>query len=431
MGGFEEDGYEARSVEELMESYRDSIDQEYEDEVEDYEGSFAQALFMAFSRAVSTNQEADLEQLYDSLFIVSAEDDELTKLARGYGVDRQAAIPATGVVEWTRNSTGSEEVIPEGTTVKTEGPNAIEYFTTESGTFGTNETTIRTNIKAAEAGTVGNVGAGRVTEMPTPPASVVAVTNPFPVGDPDFDLTNGQAQTLGQDEERDSELRERVLEGGSIGGSATVRAVRDSVRSIEGTPSLTVNTNRKLTDNGSGYGLPPLATELVIHAPSATDDEIAQAIHDVIAVTERLESGYNGAAQSYVITDTILNSDRTIEWSKPNEVDLNITIDVVTDDGFAGENAVKESIAEYIGGTLPDGSPAPGLDVSEDVIVNQLEQNVVTVEGVIGTSSLKIDGDGDGSDDITTRGDGLEVYDVANNEVAIIDSTNNITVNTQ
>lgn len=429
MGGFGEDGYTGRTPEEINESYKGSIDQEYGDEVEPYQGSFAQALFMAFSVAVAENQEQDLEDLYDSLFVETAEGEELTQLVRGYGVDRQPAVAATGVVEWERNTTGEEQVIQSGTAVKTEGSNPVEYFTTESATFGSTETTVQTNIKAVEPGVRGNVGAGRVTVMPAPPANVVGVTNPNPVGDPDFNLTDGTAQTLGQAEESDSELRERVLEGASIGGAATVRAVRDKIRSLDGNPSLTIYTNRTLSDNGSGNGLPPLASELVIHTPSASEAQVAQAIHEVIAVTERQASGVNGTAVTYDITDSVLGQNRTIEWSTPIEKSLQVTIDVVTDSGYAGDNAVKEVVAQYIGGTLPDGSPVSGLDVAEDVIVDELDRRINSLDGIIGTASVTIDGNSDGTDDVTTRSDGLDAYVVADNEVATVDGTSNITVN--
>jgi hypothetical protein len=267
--------------------------------------------------------------------------------------------------------------------------------------------------------------------MPNPPANITGVTNPNPTGDPSYNLTGGQSQTLGQDREEDDELRDRILKGASIGGAATVRAVRDKIRALEGSPSLTIYTNRTTTDNANGNGLPELSSELVIHAPSVTNEDIAQAIHEVIAVTENQKNGINGTAVSDTIVDDVLWQDRVIKWSEPIEVSLTITLDLVTQDGYIGDEDVKEVVAEYIGGTLPDGSPTAGLDVSKDVIVDEIERRVNTLEGIIGTATITIDTDGDGNDNITTRSDGLRVIEIASNEVSTVDATTDITVNEQ
>ncbi len=544
MGGFTDDGYEARTVEELFQIYVNTVDAEYGDTLEEYPGSFNRALFRGFSRAVAKNQEEDLENLYSSIFVELADGEELTDLARQYGVDRQPAVAATGVVEWSRNDTTTETVVQENVPVETEAPESIRFKTTETSTFlgpeslvddtdyttsstsfvtetsftidvdfrdsldveadydttnssytayieiadATNNTTIvsdsttststvtvgpttydtsslsgditiefrirignssgtaellrsavdvpgqyatRSNIIAQEAGNNGNVGADRITEMPNPPAGVTAVTNPFPTGDPNYTLTDGSTQlVLGQNREDDESVKERVLEGGSIGGSATVRAVRDAIRALDGTPSLTIYVNRTTTDNANGNGLPKLSTELVIHSPSVTDQDVANAIHYITAVTARLTSGHNGTTKTYDIDEEVLNSTRTVEWSEPAEVTLEITVDAVTESGYPGDSVVKDSIARYIGGTLTDGSRIAGLDVSGDVIVDELERRVNSIDGVIGVASVTIDADGDGTDDTTTRADGLQAYETASNVVATVDASSDITVTT-
>lgn len=429
MGGYTEDGYEARTEDEIVESYRDSIETVYGDDLEGYQGSIVEGFIVGFAATIAQNQEQDLESLYDSLFIETAEGEELTHLAEGYGVNRIPAIAATGVVEWTRDSTGTERTIPSGTRVTTEQPEAIEYVTTEAAEFASGDTTAKSNIKAVEGGTHGNVAAHRVTEMPSPPPGITSVTNNNPVGDPSYTLTDGSQQTLGQERESDQELRERVLEGASIGGAATVRAVRDKIRALDGSPSLTIYTNRKLSDNANGNGLPALSSELVIHAPSVPNSDIAQAIHEIISVTERQTSGNNGTSVTQTITDDVLFQDRTIEWSEPTEQNLTITVDVVTEAGYAGDERVKAVISEYIGGTLPDGSAAPGLDVGDDVIVDEMERLINNLDGTVGVASVKIDSNGDGTDDTTTRSDGLTAFEVAKDEVAMVDGTSNITVN--
>jgi hypothetical protein len=429
MGGFGPDGYTAREISELLEDYIQAVEHEYEGDLEPYEGSFNRALFKGFSRAVHENQEQDLERLYDSMFVESASGQELTDLARQYGVRRQPAVAATGVVEWSRSTTESELVVQKGVPVETDGADPIRFITTEASTFQAGEQTTRSNVKAVEAGTVGNLGADRLVIMPSPPPGVSGVTNPFPTGDPDFTLTDGETQLrLGQDKEGDESVRDRVLEGASIGGAATVRAVRDKIRSLDGTPSLSIFTNRQLTDNANGNGLPKLSAELVIRAPSVPDQNVAKAIHDVVSITDRLTSGHNGTTVTADAESDVLVQTRTLEWSQPTEVNLELTLDVVTEDGYVGDPVVEQTVAEYIGGTLPDGSPAAGLDVSSDVIIDELERRVSGIQGVLGVATVTVDADGDGTDDTTTRADGLRAFEIEAFEVAVVDGTADIEV---
>ena len=188
-------------------------------------------------------------------------------------------------------------------------------------------------------------------------------------------------------------------------------------------------TSQGVTDNASGFGLPKLSAELVIYAPSVTDQDVARAIHQSVSIGERLVSGYNGTSVTYDVDSDTLAQTRTIEWSKPAEVTLNVTLDIVDDEGYAGDEVVKETVATYIGGTLPDGSPVAGLDVAEDVIVDELERRVNGLQGVVGVATVEIDSDGDGTNDTTTRGDGLVALEIADNEVATVDAVNDITVN--
>lgn len=430
MGGYTERGYEARTIEELFQVYITAADTEFGEELEPYQGSFVRSLFLAFARAVAENQEQDLEELYDSLFLETASGVALTRRARDLGIDRKPAVAATGVVEWQRTTTGSELTVPSGTPVETEGTGPVRFETTEATTFATNATTAKANIQGVEGGTVGNVGANRITQMPSPPPGVSGVTNPNPTGDPEFLLTDGETQQrLGQNRETDEELRERALAENSLGGAATLRAVKQAIRGIETRPSLTVYNNRELTDNANGNGLPQLSVELVIYPRGATDQTIAETIHETISIGERLVNGINGSAHSYTITDDVLGQDRVIKWTEPTVTGLEITLDLVTSDGYAGDVAVERAIATYIGGTDPDGVAVAGLDVGDDVVVDELKRRVNSVTGVVGVASVNIDADGDGSDDTTIRADGLDAYEVPGDEVAQVDATTDITIN--
>ncbi|HEX8474425.1 MAG TPA: baseplate J/gp47 family protein [Pyrinomonadaceae bacterium] len=76
-------------------------------------------------------------------------------------------------------------------------------------------------IEAVEPGTNGNVNAGAITIMPTPPAGVEGVTNEEPT-------SNGEA------EENDQQLRERAKHALERAGNATQNAIKYAVLDVDG-----------------------------------------------------------------------------------------------------------------------------------------------------------------------------------------------------
>jgi len=82
-------------------------------------------------------------------------------------------------------------------------------------------------IRAVEPGPDGNVNAGTITVMPTPPAQVDGVTNELP--------TAG-----GEPAEADERLRERAKHALERAGNATINAIKFSVLGVEGVEGVEV-----------------------------------------------------------------------------------------------------------------------------------------------------------------------------------------------
>lgn len=391
------------------------------------DGTQNYAYITSFAETLAKQQEKSLEELYDTAYIQDATGVELTKRARELGVQRQDAVAATGVAEFSRPTAASQDrVIPSGTRVSTGGEDDVKFVTTESITISSGDTSSSVNIRAVEAGPGGNVGAGAIDVLVDKPPGVETVDNPNPTGDPSYTLTDGVTQLLvGAAEESDTSLRERALESTAIGGAGTAQALELALENIDEVISADIFTNRS---SSTVNGVDPWHTEVRIYGGEIAT--IADTLYDVLplATLKTLQGGANGTLESTQIDTGDLYGVLDIDITRPTEQDLWITVDVVHTDTYAGTTAVKNAIVNYIGGTTTDARSVTGLKQGENVIVNEVENVVEDVTGVDAVTSSLIDDNNDGSSDTTTDSDGVNVYSVPDSEVAVVD-TSNITVN--
>lgn len=292
--------------------------------------------------------------------------------------------------------------------------------------FGTREVLI--NVEAEEGGVASNVGRGRISVDASGIPGVEEVTNPVAVGDTSYDNLNGSPLIVGRERESDSELRERAFDNTSIGGAATLDALGTEINRVEGVQSLTMFRNREETEVD---GLPSHSFEAVVYG--GENEDIANTIHGTMSIDSTDHAGAHGTEVTYDVYSDITGQNETIRWSRPEEVSLNITIDLIVDDSYIGDESVRSRIVDYIGGTDIDGSQLPGLDVGENVYEDVLSAKLVSPDqhGIWEVDSLSIDGNNDGTDDTTTLASGADVYEVADNEVAVANARDgSITVNT-
>jgi uncharacterized phage protein gp47/JayE len=291
---------------------------------------------------------------------------------------------------------------------------------------------VSADIRAVEGGAVGNVGANSLQSVPSPPAGVETVTNLYPTGDPTYFDTDSTQFRTGQDEETDDELRERALDATSGGGSATHDAIAGNlINSIEDVTSVKLFENKTDTDNTGSGGLPPHSFEAVVFGGS--DIEVANAIFEKKAVTSRDYSGVNGTAVTETVVSDINGQEREIEFSRPNALNVDLTLDLVINDNYIGDNELKDRIVGYVGGTLSDSSTTIGLGVAEDVIIDNIRDIVIGADdtGVVAFDN-SVDGTPIETTPTTTTVDGIEVIDVGAVEVAQTDASDaSITLNTR
>lgn len=287
------------------------------------------------------------------------------------------------------------------------------------------------NIRAVSGGSDGNIGASSLTILPSPPNGVDSTTNVFSTGNTDYEDLNGDLFVIGKDQETDDQLRERAQESVSAGGDATHDALVNAlINDVEAVNSVTVYENKTDTDNTGSGGLPPHSFEAVVFG--GDDEEVAKTIFEKKAITSRDYGGVNGT----LVTETILAESNgqqfTIDFSRPNELQVDFSMDLVIDDTYIGDDKVRNLIVNYVGGVRSDNTEAVGLGVGEDIKIDRIEDIVVGDDtGVIGFDTGASAEDVTTTPSKTTDANGLEVVDVGPNEVAQTDATDgSITINT-
>ena len=131
-------------------------------------------------------------------FPQTAEGEFLDRHAQLRGLERKPAMAAEGTVRFTAGEAlDSARSIPEGTVCMTAG--LVRFATTEEAALAAGELTADVPVRALTPGEAGNVSAGAIVSMAVAPIGISQCTNPQPCAG-------------GADEEKDADLRERVLE---------------------------------------------------------------------------------------------------------------------------------------------------------------------------------------------------------------------------
>jgi len=269
------------------------------------------------------------------------------------------------------------------------------------------------NIQAQDTGVETNVGANQIAAVTSTVSGVDNTTNPYATGDTARLDLNADNFIAGSPEESDDELRARARQTSGRGGAASIDALVGTMLEVENVNGVSLFENDTDSDDS---GLPPVSFEMVIDG--GTDRAVANAIFEEKAATARDFGGNNGVNTS-VPVEAVNGQTFDVRFSRPNVIDVDIDLSIVVTDEYAGDNAVKRAIVNYIGGIGPNGANIDGLGIGDDMIVNQLESRVGDVNGVVSVNS---------SDTSYTPGtqqdsDGLEVIAIDDNERADIDGT--------
>lgn len=144
------------------------------------------------------NAQVNFEWLKTQMFADTASDEYLDYIAKQRGLERKKALKAQGEIIFSISQPVDHNIIiPLGTVVATDDSSPIRFCTTEEGEITAGNTLVSVYAEAINAGRAGNIKKDKATVGVSVPTEIETVRNPY-------------AFTGGENEETDSELRERI-----------------------------------------------------------------------------------------------------------------------------------------------------------------------------------------------------------------------------
>lgn len=289
------------------------------------------------------------------------EDDDLDNLVAIVGVERDEGSPASGTVTFTTQNAST--TIPEGTEVGTQPDSSgefVSYETTEGAETESGETTVDVSIEAADVGSEGNVGAGSITYLPSPPSGVQAVTN--------ADAVDG-----GEDRESNDDLRERAKEAVfRSSGGGTVEGMVGYIEENTGATEVTIIENY----SGNDIRDYPHGEVIVV---GGTDDEVEEAIEEsrptsvehILRRPATITLDIDMVADGEDINTSLVDDDIT-EYLNSLELDDDLFEDKIIFTAMGADEAINNiSSLEY-----SVSEEAFFFDSSKDVYTMQLDEEM-------------------------------------------------------
>lgn len=367
--------------------YEDTVDDVIEAMIANAKDSFGEdlnddqyAAFRLFYEPIArkiVDLQGDIGLVLDSSQIDYATGKSLDLLTSLIGVKRNSSEKATGTVEFSRSSTADKDyTISSGTEVQTSSATPLVYETTETVILSSGTTSVTADVESVEGGEEYNTSSNTVVELTNSVEGVEDVTNPSPIDG-------------GKDREPDDELRERAKNQLADGSRASAPALVNMASKIDGVRSVSIFINDTSSDNTGSGGLPDHAFELVIEGGDQA--VIGQELLETKAAGDTSYGGANGTAIT-VTADLGNGQTHDVNFSRPGEVKIYVDMDISTNDEYAGDNEVRDSIVQYIGGFLSTGGEDPGeLRVGDNVIYTQVLAEIQNVEGVVDVPTLYVD----------------------------------------
>jgi uncharacterized phage protein gp47/JayE len=276
-----------------------------------------------------------IEQLYNAQYPDSAEGIPLDNVVSITGTIRKPATKSTAVIT-IFGTLGT--VIPAGSIVSVQGNSTARFVLDTQVTIAAGSPNqINGNFTAETAGALQALS-GTLTVIDTPISGWTTCTNALDA-------------VVGQNEETDSELKIRRIQELSLAGKSTFEAIKSSLSAIDNVNAVVLFTNNSNIVDGEGRA--PHTIDAVVEG--GINQDIAQTLFDTIG------AGLETIGDITVnITDS-QNFTHPIKFSRPDEIEIWIEIDLTTDATFPvdGVTQVRNAILAY----------GLNLLIGEDVIV--------------------------------------------------------------
>jgi uncharacterized phage protein gp47/JayE len=243
-------------------------------------------------------------------YISTAVGVDLDNKVADFGLQRNAAVPATGTVTFAKNTAAAADIsIPAGSlvsTVPTSSSSAVSYFTQDDATLSIGQTTVDVAVTAQVAGSGSNLAAGAQLLL----SSMI----------PGIDgATLGTSITSGADEETDDALRSRGLAAFQALAHGTITSYQQIVLAVAGVAgAVVVPQNRgpgtvDIYIMGANNSIPSVdvqtEAQLAINAQKVATDDVQVLLPTTTTVSATLSvhlaAGYDPDATATAVQEAV------------------------------------------------------------------------------------------------------------------------------
>lgn len=354
-------GFECLTYDEILTQQIERAKQLFGDDIDTSD----QSIFGKFLRLYCLDA-AENQQLAENVYLSA-----YPNTASGVNLDR--LLPFAGI---TRNPAtyAQHRIVVTGTVGATiglgflVGAGDIVFHTVNSYTIGINGTATII-VECNEAGTVGNVPVGSITEIVNPDADITSIQH------------TAITQTA-EDAESDYEVRQRFAQAFATSGSGTVDAIRASILRVSGVDAVTVYENDTDSAVSEPTTMNPHSILCVVHCSQmpSTPFPIASAIYDVKPV------GIATMGTSSWDVQDLGGGWHTTRFEYATEVQVYVKAEISTSSTFSSDSIaqIQQNIVEKLS----------AYTLGQDVTATSLYGSIF-VNGVTDVTSLTISSDGE------------------------------------
>lgn len=345
-------------------------------------GSLTRTLAESFARELAVLRK-QLELVYRSGFVDTAEGTALDMVVALLGVTRKRGDYSTGTVRFFRDTPAPADIfIPDGTRVSTAVNPPASFVTTAARTLRRGQLAVEATVRAEAVGAPGVVAAKAISVINQPILGISSVVNDSPT-------------VLGGATESDEELRARVRKVAERAGKATPLAMINALTQVGG---LKENDIKLVED----LQLRPGVVQVFVARDATADlaQEVENQILNSRAAGIRVEHNLSFALPSVAAPAVGTGVARDAGVSAPAEgagdFKLPVACEVVVfptsprvtgADKTAIQSAVEAAVTGYIGNSAIGGT----------LVYNQIVGQLMAVSGIADVAvSLTAKGDSGG-----------------------------------
>lgn len=292
-----------------------------------------------------------MEEVYYAPFVNTSEGTSLDHVGMYLTITRRPAIKSKGLLKITgRDGT----LVPKGFKV---GKDNLIFETVEDVMIVNGSADV--GIESVGAGKIYNVDAGQINEILNPIAGVEEVINENPTEN-------------GLDVETDEEFRNRYRQSYARVGGSTVPAITAALLDTPGVVDAEVIENTMMVEIN---GIPPKAFECFVYG--GEEDDI------ILAIYQNKAAGIQAYGETVIDVTDDNGEVHKIGYTRAEVVDIWVKLIITKDVDYKGDDTVKRSVVNYIGGFDENDIEYNGLDLGQNVAHSKLVSSIICPGGIL------------------------------------------------